>query len=71
MGIGLGILLVVVGAILMWALNVNLSFVDDNTLGLILFIVGIVAIVISLIMNVQSRRTKYVEERHYDDRMGR
>jgi hypothetical protein len=66
MGIGLGIVLVVAGAILMWALNVNLSFVDDNTLGLILFIVGIAAIVLSLLMNMQRGRTKHVEERRYE-----
>lgn len=69
MGIGFGVLLVVIGAIFMWALNVNLSFVDDYTLGLILFIVGIIAIVLSLLMNMQSRRSKYVEERHYSDRV--
>lgn len=71
MGIGLGVLLVVVGAIFMWALNVNLSFIDDYTFGLILFVVGIVAIVLSLIMNFQSRRTKVVEQRRYDDRVDR
>jgi hypothetical protein len=66
MGIGLGIILVVAGAILMWALNVDISYVDDDTLGLILFIVGILAIVLSLIMNVQRRRTTHIEERRYD-----
>lgn len=66
MGLGLGVVLVVVGAVLMWALQVNLSWVDDNTLGLILFIVGIVTIVLSLIMNVQRRRTTHIEQRRYD-----
>jgi H+/Cl- antiporter ClcA len=67
MGIGLGVILVVIGAVLMWALNVNLSFVDDNTLGLILFIVGIVAIILSLIMNAQRRKTTHVEERRFNE----
>ncbi len=67
MGIGLGIVLVVAGAVLMWALNVNLSYVDDNTLGLILFVVGILAIVLSLVLNMQRGRTKHVEERRYDE----
>ena len=33
MGIGLGVILIVAGAVLMWALNVDLSYVDDDTLG--------------------------------------
>jgi hypothetical protein len=66
MGIGLGVILIVAGAVLMWALNVDLSYVDDNTLGLILFIVGIAAVVISLVMNVQRRKTTHIEQRRYD-----
>ncbi len=68
MGIGLGIVLVVVGAALMWAIDVNISFIDDFTLGLILFIVGIAAIALSLVLNAQRRRTTHVEERRYEGR---
>lgn len=66
MGIGIGLVLVVAGAVLMWALDVNLSYVDDNTLGLILFIVGILAILLSLVLTMARGRTKHVEERRYD-----
>ncbi|MGI8702751.1 MAG: DUF6458 family protein [Nocardioidaceae bacterium] len=66
MGLGLGIVLVVAGAVLMWALDVNITYVDDDTLGLILFIVGILAIILSLILTMQQGRTKHVEERRYD-----
>ena len=66
MGIGLGVILVVAGAVLMWALDVNLSYVDDNTLGLILFIVGILTVVVSLVMNMQRSRTTHIEEHRYD-----
>ncbi len=66
MGIGLGVILIVAGAVLMWALNVNLSFVDDNTLGLILFIVGILTVVLSLVINMQRNRTTHIEERRYE-----
>lgn len=66
MGLGLGIVLVVAGAVLMWALDVNITYVDDNTLGLILFIVGILTIILSLILTMQQGRTKHVEERRYD-----
>jgi hypothetical protein len=66
MGIGLGIVLVVVGAALMWAINLNIAHIDDFTLGLILFIVGIVAIVLSLYLNAQRNRTTHVER--YEER---
>ena len=66
MGIGLGVILVVAGAVLMWALDVNLSYVDDNTLGLIMFIVGILTVVVSLVMNMQRSRTTHIEEHRYD-----
>jgi uncharacterized protein DUF6458 len=66
MGIGLGVILIVAGAVLMWALNVDLSYVDDDTLGLILFIVGIGAVVLSLVMNVQRRKTTHIEQRRYE-----
>jgi hypothetical protein len=70
MAIGLGVTLIVVGAIIMWALNLDLEFVEDGTLGLILIIAGILTIVLSLIVNAQQsrRRTTHVEERHHDHR---
>lgn len=66
MALGLGIVLVVAGAVLMWALDVNLPYVDDDTLGLILFIVGILTILLALLLTFQRGRTKHVEERRYD-----
>jgi hypothetical protein len=66
MGLGLGIVLIVAGAVLMWALNVDLSYVDDNTLGLILFIVGIITVILSLVLNLQRSRTTHIEEHRYD-----
>lgn len=68
MGIGLGVVLIVIGAALMWAINVDISFIDDFTLGLILFLVGIAAIVLSLFLNAQRNRTTHVEERRYEQR---
>ncbi|MGH3506859.1 MAG: DUF6458 family protein [Nocardioidaceae bacterium] len=69
MAIGLGVVLIVVGAIIMWALNLDLSFVEDSTLGLILMIAGILTIVLSLIVNAQQtrRRTTHVEERRFEN----
>ena len=67
MGVGLGIVLLVIGLILVTGVvNFDLGFVDDQGLGWILVIVGVLAIVLALIMNAQRSRTKHVEERRYD-----
>ena len=66
MGIGLGIVLIVIGAIFLFALNVNIPFVSDNTLGLILIIAGVIALVAALVMQSQRGRTKHVQENRYD-----
>ncbi len=68
MAIGFGVLLIAVGAIFAFALNVDLNFIDDNTLGWILMIAGALAIVLSFFVGEQQRRrtTTHVEERHYD-----
>jgi len=67
-GIGLGVILMVIGAVLIWALDVDLNFVDDNTLGVILLIAGALAITLSLVINQQRNRhtTTHVEERRLD-----
>jgi hypothetical protein len=63
MGVGVGVVLLVVGAILYWAVEVDIPGVSDNTLGIILMVVGVIAIVLALVMNQQRSRTKIVEER--------
>ena len=66
MGIGVGILLIVIGAILLFALKVDIPFVTDNTLGVILIVAGVLALVIALVMQAQRGRTKHVQENRYD-----
>ena len=66
MGIGLGIVLIVVGAIFLFALNVDIPFVSDNTLGIILIIAGVIALVTALVMQAQRSRTKHVNETRYE-----
>ena len=63
MGVALGVILVLAGAIIYWALDLNLDFVNDNTLGIILMVVGVLAIVLALVINAQRTRTKHIEER--------
>ncbi len=49
MGISLSILLIAAGAVLAWAVNAEVSGVDIQLVGVILFIVGIIGLVTSLI----------------------
>jgi Domain of unknown function (DUF6458) len=80
MGVGTSILLIAVGAILDFAVKVNSSHFNVNTIGLILMIVGVVGLVVSLMFwnswggfgRSYGRRSVYhdgmgntvVEERH-------
>lgn len=65
MVIGLGIVLIVAGLILVFdVLNFDTSAVDTETLGWILLVAGVLAIIISLIVNAQrTRSTQVVEDR--------
>jgi uncharacterized protein DUF6458 len=68
MGIGVSIILIAVGAVLAWAVSAEATGVDVQTVGVILFIVGIAGLVLSLVFwsSVGSwtpgRRTTVVRE---------
>ena len=64
MGIGVGIFLAVVGLILLFAVEVNIPGIEDDTLGLILILAGVAGIVLGMIAARNAGRTKTVEERH-------
>jgi Domain of unknown function (DUF6458) len=49
MGIGVSLLLIAVGAILIWAVEVSVSGLELTTIGWILLIVGAIGAVLSLI----------------------
>jgi len=64
MAIGLGIVLIAAGLILLLdVVNVDLSAVNDHALGGILLAVGVLAVVLSLVVNQQRTRQTVVEER--------
>lgn len=64
MAIGTGIILLLLGLILVAdVIQVDLGFVDDTALGWILILGGIVAIVLSLVINQQRTKRTYREER--------
>jgi uncharacterized membrane protein HdeD (DUF308 family) len=64
MVIGLGIVLIVAGLILAAdVVNIDTTAVDTETLGWILLAAGVLAIVISLVVNQQRTRSTTVVER--------
>ncbi|MDT0186796.1 DUF6458 family protein [Microbacterium sp. ARD31] len=67
MGIGLGILLLVIGLILLFAIkefpDAVQEVVDPGTVGWILVVAGVLALVLGLVMNKQRSTTTHVEER--------
>ena len=71
MGLGVGIFLAALGAVLAFAVSADVSGVDIHTIGWILLIVGIIGIVLSMIFwsswagpgHFSGRRqTTYVDE---------
>lgn len=72
MGLGVGIFLAAIGAILIWAVNTSVSGVNIHTIGWILLIVGIVGVVLSMIFwstwagpgywSGSRRRRTYIDE---------
>ncbi|HEX9380922.1 MAG TPA: DUF6458 family protein [Gaiellaceae bacterium] len=70
MGLGVGIFLIAVGAILTFAVNGTSSAVDINTVGWILMIVGLLSVLLSMIFwqswagpgYWSRRRRTYVDE---------
>jgi hypothetical protein len=72
MGLGVGIFLAAIGAVLAFAVNADVSGVNIHTIGWILLIVGIIGIVLSMIFwsswagpgyfGGRRRTTTYVDE---------
>ncbi len=57
MSIGAGIVLFVIGAILRFAVNIQLSWIDLPLVGNILMAAGAVAFVLGLVFTFRRRRT--------------
>ena len=62
MGIGVGIFLIAVGAVLAFAVNASVSGLDIQTIGVILMIVGALGIVLDLIIFAPRRRRVVVDD---------
>ena len=52
---GTGIFLIVVGAIIRYALNFKVAGIEEGTLGLILIIAGVAVLIVSLVMAFTDR----------------
>jgi uncharacterized membrane protein YedE/YeeE len=69
MTIGGSIALIVIGAILLWAITWNSAYVDIKAIGLILLIAGVVCLGISIWLLVSRRRRRasaeVYEQRRY------
>ena len=57
-----GLVLIGAGAALVWAINVDLPFVSDNALGVILMVAGVVYTAATLAMHHQRSQTRNVVE---------
>jgi hypothetical protein len=66
MGIGVSLFLIAVGAILTWAVEVQVQGVELDTIGVILMVVGAVGLLWSLVVWGPRRRVR--SERVEDDR---
>jgi hypothetical protein len=69
MGIGASVFLIALGAILTFALNIELSGLDIDAVGIILMIMGLVGLLMTLVVwgPLRPGRTRVVEERPIDE----
>lgn len=67
MAIGTGIALLLFGLILLLnVVSVDLPWVDDYRLGVLLTILGVVALVLSMTIGTARRRSTHVIERNHE-----
>ena len=67
MALGLGFILLLAGLVLVLdVIAYDIPRVDDYQLGVLLIIVGVAAIVLTLVMGAMRTRRATIEEHHYD-----
>jgi hypothetical protein len=65
--VGTGLTLATAGAVLTWAVDIDLPYVYDGSLGLILLAAGIIGAIAAVVMDVQRQRSHRVVEYRYPD----
>jgi hypothetical protein len=66
MVLGLGIVLIVIGAVFLAVIEVDVAGIDQNALGWILIGAGVLALVVGTIQMQQARRRHTVVEERRD-----
>lgn len=67
MSIGTGVVLFVIGAILVYAINVDVEFVNLDMMGYILMVAGVIVFVVGLVLYTVRRRRRADELTTRDD----
>lgn len=62
-GFGLSIFFVAAGAVLAWAVTYETEGIDLNTVGVILFVVGAIGALTTLVMEISSRNRTVEHDR--------
>lgn len=70
MSIGTGIVLFVIGAILVFAVNVEVTWVNLDMVGYILMGAGVVVFLIGIVLLARRRRTETVSRTYVDPATG-
>ena len=70
MSLGLGIVLFAIGAILTWALNVTVDWIDLQMVGIILMVAGAIVIVLGIILLARRRRSIATSQTSVDPATG-
>jgi nitrate reductase gamma subunit len=70
MSIGLGIFLIVVGAILAFALNVQVDWIDLQLVGYICLIAGVIVTIIGIALLVRRRQSLTTQRTSIDPASG-
>jgi hypothetical protein len=70
MSIGLGVVLFVIGAILAFALNVDVGWIDLSLVGYILMGAGVIVFIIGLVFLMRRRRTVATSHTSVDPHSG-
>jgi hypothetical protein len=65
-GFALGVVLIVVGAVFVWAVDVDVWLFSSTTTGILLMGVGAVVIVWNLVVSVERTRTRRLQQNRYD-----
>jgi hypothetical protein len=70
MSIGGGIALIVIGAILTFALNVTVGWINLQLVGDILMVAGVIIVIIGIILTVRKRRSVVTTRQSVDPQAG-